>query len=702
MSRTADQSDPALRQLARLHGVQSGYVDMAGRRQRASSESLLAVLRTLGVPVERMKDVPGALRETRHAVAHRVLEPIHAVWAGKRSNIPLQLAGRAARGFLRCEWRLESGEVHRTESQLSRLPVKYPGGVKGEELITRHVPVLKRLPTGYHSLLLECGEERFVTHVFCAPEQCFQSPSACKPWGLFAPLYALHSNSSWGAGDFGDLEDFIKLVGHSGGGFVGTLPLLPAFLDRPCEPSPYSPVSRLFWNEFYLDLEQVPELAICPAARRLMQASAFQKRVLELRQEPLVDYAAQMALKRSVLELLSQSFFSKASALRQSCEQFIRKHEHLADYARFRAVHEERARTWTEWPARMRGGDLRDTDCLTSLRQYHLYAQWLAHQQMGRLSEQARQQKVDLYLDMPLGTHRDGYDAWRFQKLFAMDASGGAPPDPVFTQGQDWGFAPMNPQRSREQGHTYVRAYLRHHLRHARMLRFDHVMALHRLYWVPEGRPARHGAYVTYPSEEIYAMLSIESHRHRAVIIGENLGTVPAEVNRSLKRHGINGMFVVQYEARPQRRAALRRIPPNEVASMNTHDMPPFAAFWRGLDIADRHDLGLIKRRDLAGEYRLRERVRRSLVRWLRHRGTLTSGTPTTDAVFRAIVKHLGRSDARWVLLNLEDLWSETASQNTPGTATERVNWRRKARFVLEHLRPWLETFILDFPRARR
>ena len=83
------------------------------------------------------------------------------------------------------------------------------------------------------------------------------------------------------------------------------------------------------------------------------------------------------------------------------------------------------------------------------------------------------------------------------------------------------------------------------------MLRFDHVMGLHRLYWVPRGLPASQGAYVTYPAEEYYAMLSIESHRHQAVIIGENLGTVPAEVNRGLKRHGVAGMFVVQYEAQP-------------------------------------------------------------------------------------------------------------------------------------------------------
>jgi 4-alpha-glucanotransferase len=256
----------------------------------------------------------------------------------------------------------------------------------------------------------------------------------------------------------------------------------------------------------------------------------------------------------------------------------------------------------------------------------------------------------------------------------------------VFTHGQDWGFAPIHPQRSREQGHAYIRAYLRHHLRHARMLRFDHVMGLHRLFWVPHGLPPSQGVYVTYPAEELYAMLSLESHRHQAVFIGENLGTVPPEVNRSLRRHGIATMFVVQYEVRPQPGSTLRPVPNQVVASLNTHDMPPFAAFWQGLDIPDHYELGLIKRGNLAHARRLRERIRQSLAQFLRRRGRLEA-EDVDRAVFRALVKHLAASDARWVLVNLEDLWLETAPQNTPGTSTERVNWRRKGRLNLDQVR---------------
>ena len=695
MKDTRQTAPQPLVALARLHGVQSSYLNMAGGRRQASVEALVALLRALGAPVARLADVPAALREAKRARAHRALEPVQVVWAGERTFIELQVNDQASRGPIRCEWGLEDGNTRRADTRLERLLVRRIAGVEGERFVTRALTVPARLPVGYHRLTVLCGDDQFQTEVFCAPRRCFQGQSRDRTWGVFAPLYALRSDRAWGTGDFGSLAEFMTWVAEQGGHFVSTLPLLPAFLGEPCEPSPYSPVSRLFWNEFYVDLARVPEIAAGGSVRRLTQSRAFRDQVKGFQESPLVDYDGEMKCKRRALEAASRLFFQTSSARRRELEDFLRENPQVESYARFRAVHEQRGESWAQWPARMRIGELRETDCQRSRLQYHVYVQWLAHEQMAQLSEHARQAGVGLYLDMPLGTHRDGYDTWRYQELFALNASGGAPPDPVFTQGQDWGFAPLHPQRSREQGHAYVRAVLRHHLRQARMLRLDHVMGLHRLYWVPRGLPASGGAYVTYPAEEFYAMLSIESHRRQAVIVGENLGTVPPEVNRSLKRHGVAGMFVVQYAARPRSGAALPPVPASAVASLNTHDMPPFAGWWHGLDIEDRYNLRLIKRENLDEETRLRFRICRALVRLLVRRGRLQPGKTMVHFAARAATELLGQSAARWVLINLEDLWFETEPQNTPGTTAERVNWRRKTRFKLEQLRgqgPWSPT----------
>jgi 4-alpha-glucanotransferase len=678
---------PALRRLARLNGVLTNYLAMSKERRDASPESLLTTLRALGVPVSGLRDVPAALRETQREQVTQVVEPVQVAWRGKRAAIPLQLPAQNSAGSLRCEWRLENGDVRCDKIQLEKLRV---AGVKyfaGECFVTRAVPVPAGLPMGFHRAVFEFASNRVETHLFSAPEKCFAPPKSRRTWGVFAPLYALHSERSWGAGDFGDLSEFLNWVGEQGGSFAGTLPLLPAFLKPPAEPSPYSPVSRIFWNEFYLDVEQIPELKFCPAAAGLVRSASFQARLEKLRKAALVNYPAQMALKREVLERLSRAFFAKPSARRHLFEQFLGTRPQVQDYARFRAVQEQRRESWTRWPERLRRGELRDGDCRRDAEQYHLYVQWLAHEQMSRVSETARAHGVTLYLDLPLGTHRDGYDSWRHQKIFALAASGGAPPDPVFTQGQNWGFAPLHPQRSREQGHAYFAECVRHHLRHAGMLRLDHIMGLHRLYWAPNDQAAAHGAYVSYPAAEFYAILSIESHRHQAAIVGENLGTVPDEVNRSLKRHRVAGMFVGQYEFRLPPKTVLRSVPAHAVASVNTHDMPPFETWRQGLDIADRHELGLLKKTGLPREMWERKKILRGLIKMLRQYHRLSDNETGVGAVLRALLAHLAASPAQWELVNLEDLWAEILSQNVPGTSTERVNWRRKARLSLEQIK---------------
>jgi 4-alpha-glucanotransferase len=198
----------------------------------------------------------------------------------------------------------------------------------------------------------------------------------------------------------------------------------------------------------------------------------------------------------------------------------------LEDYAAFRAVVEKRRRPWPAWPKPLSSGTIAPADYDQDACVYHLYAQWLAEQQLAAFSSAARQRGPGLYLDFPLGVHRLGYDPWRYRGTFVTDASGGAPPDAVFTQGQNWAFPPLHPELIRAQGYRYLIECLRRQLAYATFLRIDHVMSLHRLYWIPNGWLARDGVYVRYRPDELYAILCLESHRHRASIVGENLGTV--------------------------------------------------------------------------------------------------------------------------------------------------------------------------------
>jgi 4-alpha-glucanotransferase len=219
-------------------------------------------------------------------------------------------------------------------------------------------------------------------------------------------------------------------------------------------------------------------------------------------------------------------------------------------------------------------------------------------------------------------------------------------------------------------------------MEHAAMLRIDHHMGLHRLFWIPEGMEPKDGVYVRYPDEELYAILTIESHRNRCVLVGEDLGTVPQYVPRAMKKRGVRQMYVVQYALQPKGKEPAGRPPRQSVASVNTHDMPTFAGFWEGKDIDERLERGLLDAGGAGRERATRAKMREVFTRFLKAQALLPDGVDDTLTILDAVLAFLAGSDAEIVLVNLEDLWLEREPQNVPGVPDQ--SWRRRFRLSLE------------------
>lgn len=672
--------------LATAYGVQLGYTDVWGSRRSASREALVAVLRSLGAPLETEADLPAALRERRRSVWGRVAEPVTVAWERDPVEIVLRLPSSVSSRRLRCRVVLESGQSRRHDFTPRGLDVVARATVGGARVTARRLGLPGAWPVGLHRIVIEWGGQVHESLVLRAPRRAWTGTGEDgeRGWGVFAPVYALHSGRDQGCGDLTDLASLGEWVHALGGCSLATLPMLAAFLDEPCEPSPYAPVSRLFWNELYLDVTAVPELRDLPEARRLVRSPGFRRNSRRLRSGERIDYRAVMAHKRRVLEKLSEAMLRARGSRRDAFERFRRRAEGLVPYARFRAAVEQRGSTWRRWPSRLRDGRLRRGDYDVRVAHYHEYVQWLISEQLGELASRTRSRGIELLLDLPLGVHPDGFDVWREGDLFAERVSAGAPPDDFFPLGQDWGFPPVRPDRSREQGYRHLRACLRNHLRFAGALRIDHVMSLHRLYWVPAGFPASEGVYVRYPAEELYALVCLASHRHRCAIVGEDLGTVPSYVRSAMDRRGILRSYALQAALPTDRRGAPDPVPPSSVAGLNTHDMPTFSGFWRGLDIRDRVDLGLLDDTRLAVEIDRRRRRRDALKGELRRRGHLRDKSGDARAALRGSLELLAESPARTVLVSLEDLWLERRPQNVPGTTTQRPNWRRRTSHSME------------------
>jgi 4-alpha-glucanotransferase len=660
------KKDSALEELARAHGIQTSYVDNVGRRQFASAETLRLILARLGA--EENAELP------------RMIEPVAVHWQKSKSQIEVRLpADQLSEALLRLT--LESGEEECIPVQ-ELTGVRKPGRAsKGIAELRLDVP---ELPAGYHTIAIETRSERGECMLMSAPQKLYTEGR--RQWGGFIPLYAAHSEMSWGAGNFSDWRAMCDWIAGTGAKVMGTLPVMAAILDHPvCEPSPYSPASRLFWNEFFIDITAIPEFRASAAAQKVANSTAVQRKIEEFRLSEFIDYRGEWQVRRQVLSILAKEFFSQSGPRMNSMHAYVRTRPEVMQYARFRAMCEATGKSWHTWNDAAKAGNIGATQFSEEVENFYLYAQWVAQEQMDALLASCRARGLKFYLDLPLGSNPDGFDAWRYKEFFAPKVNAGAPPDSFFTKGQDWGFAPLHPQRTRELKYRYVIDYLRFQMRHTGLLRIDHVMGLHRLWWVPHGHPASAGAYVQYPADELYAILSIESHRHKTMLVGENLGTVPPEVNKSMDRHGMRRMYVLQYEQQPK--GGLRTPEKSVVASVNTHDMPSFAAHWKDLDIDDRVDLGLIPKKEIAKVKREREQARKNLIAFLRRKKLLKITQPKAGDVLDAILRYLAESPAETVLVTLEDFWQEERSQNVPGTSSERPNWRRKARYTIEELR---------------
>ncbi|HYN30983.1 MAG TPA: 4-alpha-glucanotransferase [Ilumatobacteraceae bacterium] len=493
-------TDTTLRVRARELGVQTSYHDVRHELHHADD-----------VALERIVEV---LEADRIAAASttRLTPPLHT-----DPLAPVAIAGRVTAASISVEGQaVDVVVVHGDDHDLLQVPAD--------------------LPLGCHRLSFVTDRGAGESVVVVAPAAMPRSADFERTAGLFVPAYAL-----WEADrplpSFRHLHELARSLKSSGIDVLATLPLYSTFLDDPFDPSPYSPISRLHWNEVYLDDEGLPD---APAP------------VLT----DHVDWRALGARRRT--QLLEATRRLDADQ-RVHLRAFVEEHPDVADYARFLAGREAGADEHVEAS--------------------HVLAQHLADQQLRAIADDPN--AAALALDLPIGSHPHGYEVWADGSMFADAMSVGAPPDIFFADGQDWGFPPPLPSAMHASGQRLWRDLIARVGRHADILRIDHAMAIERLWWVPAGLPAHQGAYVHYQREEILAVIAASASAVGVTIVGEDLGTVPPEVSDAFDRWDMLGMYEEQFNLDLD---PLPHIPARVVAGIRTHDMAPLAVAVDELD----------------------------------------------------------------------------------------------------------------------
>jgi 4-alpha-glucanotransferase len=505
------------------------------------------------------------------------------------------------------------------------------------------------LPLGYHEIRPLDG--RPATRLIVAPARC-HLPDGLRAWGWAIQLYALRSRKSWGIGDLADLRQLADWsAGALGTGAVVLNPLHAALPLVPQEPSPYFPSSRRYRNPLYLRVEEAPGAA---AAGLDVERLAAAGRALNA--ERRIDRDAVLRLKMAALgELWARVSPGPAELAHYRAEQG----RGLEEFATFCALAEHHGSGWRRWPAEHRHPASPAVARFAAERgdrvAFHGWLQWLLDQQLARAGQTLR-----LVTDLAIGFDGEGADAWAWQDILAKGVTVGAPPDDFAFEGQDWGLPPFVPHRLRAAGYRPFIETVRAGLRHAGGMRIDHVMGLFRLYWVPMGAMPRDGAYVRYPTDDLLAILALESERAGALVIGEDLGTVEPGVRERLLAERILSTRLVWFEPGPP-----ATYPTLSLAAVTTHDLPTVRGLWTGSDLREQEALGI--RVNVQGTEALRTHLRAL---------TGLGDNAPPDAVALAVHRRLAEAPAVLIAATLEDVLDVAERPNLPGTtADRRANW---------------------------
>jgi len=677
----APAADATIDRLAAAVGIAPEYWEVSGAHHRVGQATKRALLAALSLDVSSQasaRDALDTLAETRDR--RRLPETAHGR-EGRPLAVPLALAGAPDRAPASLTLIDEAGGkvgIACTE------PAFEQATACDTRRFRRAWIELPRLAAGRYRLL----DERAGTtcRLTIAPHHCFPLPEEPR-FGISAQLYTLRHPGDQGIGDMTTLARTMQAAGATGARVFGINPLHALFpLDR-SRVSPYHPSDRRFIDPVYIDVTALADLPTSPLAEAMLAAA--EPEFAALRSLRSIDYPRVSALKLAILKARFEAFrtaFFGGDSLRRDFLDFAEQGGAALDaFATFRLLEARfEGQSWRDWPE---GLDRSGSQAVRGFAEanrpaitFEIFLQWLADRQLRLASEAGRVAGVDLYRDLAVGCAPDGAEAWAGGRQLMTGVTVGAPPDPFSATGQVWNLPPLNPLTMAEDGFAGWRGLLAANMRHAGLLRIDHVMGLTRLFCIPAGAEPSEGAYIGYPRDALLAELALESQRRRCAIVGEDLGTVPDGFREALADNGVLSYRVVWFERDGEEFRDPASYPTESIACAATHDLPTLAGWWLGRDIDEQHGLGLIADPAAARAHRRAEKQR--LAARLVAAG-LIPRVPDLDGAVdpgfaTALHGFVARAPSRIAFAQADDLAGEETAVNLPGTDRERDNWLRR------------------------
>ena len=308
---------------------------------------------------------------------------------------------------------------------------------------------------------------------------------------MFAPAYALRDGRERAAGDLTALERSASSWPPLGASDVATLPLLAELATADGAPAgqrPYSPLSRMFWNEAYLDLARLPELRRS-YRRRSTPGPPGRRRGGRDPGRHLADLAGTAPRIRPLLDEAARGAASEGGGARRAALRGLRRRPPGP-----RAVlplpgrrSRRPAPTVGAGPRHGGRGD-RPADVDPRAPPPPLLRAVGDGRAARRVRRATRRRRASgSLMDLPIGCRRTATTPGPSRRPTSPGRRSGRRRTSSSAPARTGASRPPHPEGDRRAGYAVLRACLAHSLRHASGLRIDHILGWSRLWWIPAG-----------------------------------------------------------------------------------------------------------------------------------------------------------------------------------------------------------------------
>ena len=686
-----------LHQLAQKLGIATSFSSMGRDLSEVSDDLIKFFCNEFGADVSSNEAIEKSFEQLQQKGFELVVAPIYV---RRENDINIDINILKENNETDIELLCVFCGKHETKSLAYKKTLVDESDVNGQIYQKWVLNIQDKLTIGYYQLNIRLGSNVYETLLAVAPDKCYDIDRIKnnKLWGFSIQLYALKSRRNWGIGDFTDLKNFAKIAAGVGADIIGINPINTPFHDFPENASPYASISRLFLNPIYIDVEKTEGFSE-------VLNKKYAKQIESLQKSNLIDYTGVYSLKIKVLHEL----FLKQTKQAKGFNQYKKvKGESLHLFALYQAIYHEKCRDiwggWRAWPDGLKYQNPMDMAIFEKTHaqeiEFFKFLQYEAERQFEDVAKyiQTLGMRIGLYRDLPVGVSKDSAELWADQSAYIKHASAGAPPDVFFTNGQKWGLGAFDPFELKNRAYKPFLDVLRANMKYAGALRMDHVMSLMRLFLIQDN--GNEGTYLYYNFEDMLALVALESHLNKCVIVGESIGNVPDGFIDKLKENNLYSMSVLWAERWDNGYGDFKApsyYPKNAFVSVATHDMPPLKMWWFGYEIELKYQLKMIDGNERIRLYKERENDRFKLLKVLDEndvwpkdnlrKNNYLYGESYPEGLTEAVHRFLAKSASYAIVVQPEDILGVAELQNLPGTDRDKYpNWRHKLPLDLEDL----------------